>query len=131
MFILEVKVHSFGALSFGGVTALVIGSMMLIKAPIPELRPSLRIIIPVAFGVSLILIFLVYLVVRAQTRRTLTGKEGMIGEIGAARTDLTPEGMVFVHGELWKAEAAEPVHAGEKVRVVEVLGTLKIRVKKA
>lgn len=131
MFILEVKVHSFGAFTIGGIIAMVIGSMMLIKAPIPELRPSLRFIIPVALGVSLILIFLVYLVVRAHTRRTLTGKEGMVGEIGRARTDLAPEGKVFVHGELWDAEAVEPVRADEKVRIVEVLGTLKLRVKKA
>ena len=131
MFVLEVKVHSFGALSIGGIIALVIGSMMLIKAPIPELRPSLRIIIPIALGISLILIFLVYLVIRAQARRTLTGKEGMVGEIGTARSDLAPEGKVFVHGELWDAEADAPVRAGEKIRIVEVLGTLKIRVKKA
>jgi len=131
MFILEVKVHSFGALSLGGITAMVIGSMMLIKAPIPELRPSLRFIIPIAVGISLILIFLVYLVIRAQARRTLTGKEGMIGEIGTARTDLAPEGKVFVHGEIWEAEAVEPVGAGEKVKIIEVLETLKIRVKKA
>jgi membrane-bound serine protease (ClpP class) len=131
MFILEVKVHSFGALSLGGIIAMVIGSAMLINAPIPELRPSLRIIIPVALGISLILIFLVYLVIRAQARRPLTGKEGMVGEIGTARTDLTPEGKVFVHGELWEAEAIAPIRAGEKVRIVEVLGTLKIRVKKA
>jgi membrane-bound serine protease (ClpP class) len=131
LFILEVKVHSFGAFSIGGIIAMVIGSMMLVKSPISELRPSLRIIIPVALGVSLILIFLVYLVIRAQARRTLTGKEGMIGEIGTARTDLAPEGKIFVHGELWEAEAVEPVAAGEKVRIVEVLGTLKLRVKKA
>jgi len=115
----------------GGIIAMVIGSMMLIKASIPELRPSLRIIIPVALGISLILIFLVYLVIRAHARRSLTGKEGMVGEIGTARTDLGTEGKVFVHGELWEAEAVEPVRAGEKVRIVEVLGTLKIRVKKA
>jgi len=131
LFILEVKVHTFGALSLGGIIAMVIGSMMLIKAPIPELRPSLRIIIPVALGISLILIFLIYLVIRAQARRSLTGKEGMVGEIGTARTDLAPEGKVFVHGELWEAEAVGPVSAGEKVRIVEVLETLKIKVKKA
>jgi len=131
MFVLEVKVHSFGALSFGGITAMVIGSMMLIKAPIPELRPSLRIIIPVALGISLILIFLVTLVVRAHARRSFTGKEGMIGEVGTARTDLSPSGKVFVHGEIWEAEATEPVAKGEKVKVVAVLDTLKVRVRKA
>lgn len=127
MFILEVKVHSFGALSIGGITAMVIGSMMLIKAPIPELRPSLRIIIPVALGISLILIFLVYLVVRAHARRPLTGKEGMVGETGTARTDLAPEGKVFVHGELWEAEADGFIPSDAKVKVTRVTGlTLKV-----
>ena len=59
LFILEVKVHSYGMLSVGGIVAMVIGSMMLIDSPVPELRPSLRIIIPVAVGISLVCIFLV------------------------------------------------------------------------
>jgi membrane-bound serine protease (ClpP class) len=130
LFVLEVKVHSFGMLALGGVTAMVIGSLMLINSPVPALRPSLVVILPMAFGISLIFVFLVYLVVRAHARRTTTGKEGMVGEIGTARTDLAPSGRVFVHGELWEAEAAEPIREGEKVRVVEVLDTLKIRVTK-
>ncbi len=130
LFVLEVKVHSFGMLSLGGIIAMVIGSVMLINAPIPELRPSLRVIIPMALGISMILIFLVYLVVRAHARRAFTGKEGMVGELGTAQTDLNPSGKVFVHGEIWEAEAAEPVARGEKVKVVAVLDTLKIRVRK-
>jgi membrane-bound serine protease (ClpP class) len=131
LFILEVKVHSYGMLSVGGIAAMIIGSVMLINSPVPELRPSLRIIIPMALGISLVLIFLVYLVVRAHARRAFTGKEGMVGEIGTARTDLSPSGKVFVHGEIWEAEATEPVARGEKVRVVAVLDTLKVRVRKA
>jgi membrane-bound serine protease (ClpP class) len=131
LFILEVKVHSYGMLSLGGITAMIIGSIMLINAPIPELRPSLRVIIPVALGISLILIFLVYLVVRAHARRAFTGREGMVGDVGTAQTDLSPSGKVFVHGEIWEAEAAEPVAKGEKVKVVEVLDNLKVRVRKA
>ena len=131
LFILEVKVHSYGMLSVGGIAAMIIGSLMLIKSPIPELRPSLRVIIPMALGISLILIFLVYLVVRAHARRAFTGKEGMVGELGTAQTDLSPSGKVFVHGEIWEAEATEPVAKGEKVKVVAVLDTLKVRVRKA
>ena len=131
LFILEVKVHSYGMLSVGGIAAMVIGSVMLINSPVPELRPSLRVIIPMALGISLILIFLVYLVVRAHARHAFTGKEGMVGETGTARTDLSPSGKVFVHGEIWDAEATEPVAKGEKVKVVEVLGTLKLRVRKS
>ncbi len=75
-------------------------------------------------------IFLVTLVVRAQARRAVTGREGMIGELGTARTDLSPSGKVFVHGELWEAESDQPVRMGERVRVVEVEKNLKIKVKK-
>jgi membrane-bound serine protease (ClpP class) len=131
LFILEVKVQSFGMLAVGGIAAMIIGSLMLIKAPIRELRPSLHFVLPVALAVSLIVIFLLSLVFRAHARRPFTGREGMIGETGTARTDLAPSGKVFVHGELWEAESEETVRAGEKVKVIEVLGGLKIKVVKA
>jgi membrane-bound serine protease (ClpP class) len=131
MFVLEVKVHSYGVLSIGGITAMIIGSMMLVKAPIPELRPSLKIIIPVALGISLILIFLVTLVIRAHLRKATTGKEGLMGEKGTALTDLAPEGRVFVHGEYWQAEADTPIVKGSPIKVIKVYSHLKLRVTKA
>jgi len=130
LFVLEVKVQSFGMLAAGGIAAMIIGSLMLVKSPIPELRPALHVILPVAIGVSLIVAFLLTLVVRAHARRPFTGREGMIGEIGTARTDLAPAGKVFVHGELWEAEGETPIRAGEKVKVIQVLGGLKIKVGK-
>jgi membrane-bound serine protease (ClpP class) len=128
LFILEIKVQSFGMLAVGGIAAMLIGSLMLIKAPITELRPSLSYVLPVVLAVSLIVLFLLTLVFKAHRRRSMTGREGMIGETGTARTDLSPTGRVFVHGALWEAEADGPVRAGEKVKVVEVLDDLKIRV---
>ena len=130
LFILEVKVQSFGILGVGGIIAMVIGSVMLINSPIPELQPSLNIIIPLAVGLSLIFLFLMFLVVRAHSKKAFTGKEGLVGEIGTAQTDLSPDGKVFVHGELWNAEAPEPIAKGSKVRVTKVLDSLKIRVDK-
>ena len=109
---------------------MVIGSIMLIKAPIPELRPSLKFVIPVAIGLGAIFIFLVYLVIQAHARKVYTGKEGLVGESGIARTDLQPEGKVFVHGELWNAETEGMIPKGTKVRVVQVLEDLRIRVQK-
>ena len=130
LFILEVKVHSYGLLSVGGIAAMIIGSMMLIHSPVPEMRPSLRVIIPVAVGISLVCIFLVALVVKAHARRALTGREGMVGEIGTARTDLAPAGIVFVHGEIWRAESDVPIRAGERIRVVALGSGLEIKVTK-
>jgi membrane-bound serine protease (ClpP class) len=131
LFILEIKIQSYGILSVGGIIAMVIGSIMLIDAPIPELRPSLKFIIPVAVGLSLIFLFLIFIAVRALSNRVHTGKEGLIGERGVVQSDLTPKGKVFVHGELWNAEADQEILKGEEVQVVEVLDNLKIRVTKA
>lgn len=131
LFVLEVKVQSLGMLAVGGIAAMIIGSLMLIKAPIAELRPSLHIVLPVVLAVALVVVFLLTLVLKAHARHPATGREGMVGETGTARTDLSPAGKVFVHGALWEAEADEPVRAGEKVKVVEVLDGLKIRVGKA
>jgi membrane-bound serine protease (ClpP class) len=130
LFILEIKVQSYGILSAGGIIAMLIGSIMLINAPIPELRPSLKFIIPVAVGLSLIFIFLIAITIRAHMRRVYTGKEGLVGEIGVAQSDLKPEGKVFVHGELWNAEATEEMPKGSKVKVLEVMKSLKIKVSK-
>jgi membrane-bound serine protease (ClpP class) len=130
LFILEVKVQSFGILGVGGVIAMVIGSVMLVDSPVPELKPSLHVIIPLAVGLSLIFLFLLFLVVRAHARKAYTGKEGMVGETGTAQTDIGAEGKVFVHGELWNAESDEPIPRGSRVRVARVLDSLKIRVDK-
>jgi len=129
LFILEIKVQSYGILSVGGVIAMLIGSIMLINAPIPELRPSLTFIIPVALGISLIFIFLIFIAVRAHIKKVSTGKEGLVGEIGSALTRLNPEGKVFVSGEIWNAESTEDIPKGSKVEVIEVMNNLKIKVK--
>lgn len=110
---------------------MVIGSIMLIKTPIPELRPSLNFIIPVAVGISLIFIFLIALAIRAHIQKAFTGREGLVGEEGIAQTDIDPEGKVFVHGEIWQAESLEKILKGTKVKVAEVMKNLKIKVTKA
>jgi membrane-bound serine protease (ClpP class) len=131
LFILEVKVQSFGMLAVGGIAAMIIGSLMLVKAPVAELRPSLGFILPVVLAFAAIVLFLLTIVIRAHARRPMTGREGLIGETGTARTDLSPAGRVFVHGEIWQAETeGEAIRTGEKIKVVEVLDGLKIRVVK-
>jgi membrane-bound serine protease (ClpP class) len=129
-FILEVKIHTHGFLSIGGVLAMLIGSVMLIRTNVPELKPSLNIIIPVALGISLVFVFLVTIAARALRRKVQTGFEGLVGEVGVARTDLTPEGRVFVHGELWRARADDSIHAGARVRVIGLESGLTLKVAK-
>jgi len=129
-FILEVKIHTHGFLSIGGVLAMLIGSVMLIRTNVPELKPSLNIIIPVALGISLVFIFLVTIAARALRKKVQTGSEGLVGEVGTARTELAPEGRVFVHGELWRARTDGSIPQGAKVRVVGVENNLILKVVK-
>ncbi len=121
LFILEIKVTSYGALSIGGVAALLFGSLMLFE-PGLGVAVSLRVLIPSVIVVGGLFLFAIALAVRAQKRRQVTGAEGLVGEIGEARTDLLPRGRVFVHGEIWSAACRAGAHAGDRVRVLRVNG---------
>ncbi len=130
LFVLEVKVTSYGLLTVGGLVSFVLGSLMLFDAPIPDMRVSLGVILPTAAGVAFVTIFLLSRVLAAHRRPPLTGKEGLRGEIGEARTDLEPVGKVLVHGEYWDAVSADgsAVPTGAAVEVVDVEGRrLRVR----
>ena len=132
LLIMEVKVTSFGVLAIGGMTALFLGSLMLIDSPLPELQIGLRLIIPITLSLSAIVLFLVRLAVKAQQLRPVTGMAGMIDEIGSALTSIDPAGVgrVQTHGEIWTATADEHIPAGAPIRVVGVKGLL-LTVRKA
>lgn len=130
LFILEVKVTSFGMLAVGGVLCLLLGSMMLIDSPLPELQIGLRMILPLTLSISAIMLFLVRLGVQAQRTPSVTGSSGMLDEAGRALTAIEPGGVgrVRTHGEIWTATADEPVAAGQPVIVTAVRGlTLTVR----
>jgi membrane-bound serine protease (ClpP class) len=122
LFILEVKVTSHGALTIGGVVAMIIGSIMLIDSPLPFMRVSLAVIIPSVLFTALFFLFAVGMGIRAQRRKVTTGSEGLVGSVGTARGAVSDAGMVFVRGELWSAQSDEPIADGEAVQVVAVDG---------
>jgi membrane-bound serine protease (ClpP class) len=120
LFLLEVKIASHGILGAGGAVALVLGAVMLIDSPAPELRIHWSTAIALALPFSAITLFLLAIAVRGRRNKIETGKEGMVGQLGSAVTALQPDGKVFVHGEYWDAVAARPVPAGAQVRVVAI-----------
>jgi len=126
LFILEAHFTSHGVLGAGGTVAMVLGALMLIDGP-PEMRIHLVTALAVSIPFALITMFLLTLALRARRNKSLMGGEGMIDEIGQARTALAPVGKVFVHGEYWDAESSSPVESGAEVRVVAVEG-MKLRV---
>jgi membrane-bound serine protease (ClpP class) len=132
LLVLEVKVTSYGLLGVGGVMSLLLGSIMLIDSPLPELQIGLRLIVPVTLAIASILVFLVTLAVNAQRTAPVTGASGMLDEIGYAMTaiDAGATGPVRAHGEIWTATADDRIEAGGPVRVTAVEG-LRLRVASA
>ncbi len=120
MFVLEAKFATHGILGTGGAVAMVLGAVMLVDSPLPELRVHLGTAIALALPFSAITVFLLSLAVRARRNKVETGSEGMIGETGAAITALAPEGTILVHGEYWDAVSSRPVAIGGRVRVTAI-----------
>lgn len=129
LFIAEAMVLSHGILTAGGIVAMVLGSIMLIDSPAPYLRLSLSAILGATAATTAFFVLLMGAAFRAQQGKPQTGKEGLVGTVGVARTRLTPGGLVFVQGAIWSAEASETVEVGEPVEVVGIDG-LKLKVKR-
>jgi membrane-bound serine protease (ClpP class) len=127
-FLIELKVSSHGILAAGGVLAFVAGSLLLFDpAAGPAFRVSVGVIASTALTVAAFFLFAVGAGVRAQKRRTTTGSEGLVGEVGTALSRCAPEapGQARVRGEIWRAvpdDGARPIEPGEGVVVIRVEG---------
>jgi membrane-bound serine protease (ClpP class) len=127
LFIAEAKFPSHGVLTTGGIALLTLGGLLLVDAPIPEMRVHFLTALAISVPFGIITAFLMSIAVRARRNKIVTGQQGLIGEIGIAQTALAPSGKVFVHGELWDAVSVVPIPAGESVVVRQVDGlTLRV-----
>jgi len=123
-FIMEMKIISYGLLSVAGVVSLLLGSLMLFKGDGPDMKLSLQVLLPTIILISGFFVAVAGLVFRAQISKPTTGSTGLVGEIGVVKKALTPEGKVFVHGELWNARAKDSIDKDAKVRIVQVVNLI-------
>ncbi len=130
LFALEAKFATHGVLGIGGIALLTIGGLLLVDGPIPQMRVSLWMALGVSVPLGAITVFLMSIALRARRNKVVTGQQGMIGAVGEARTDIDPEGKVFVQGELWNAHAPSRVGIGEQVVVRKIEG-LELEVEKS
>ncbi len=122
LFALEAKFATHGVLAIGGITMLVIGALLLVDSPIPEMRVKLATALAVSIPLGGITVFLMTVALRARRNKITTGIQGLIGEVAIAQTALAPSGKVFVHGEIWDAVATTTVPAARRVVVNQVDG---------
>lgn len=120
MFVLEAKLQTHGIIGAGGIVLMVLGALLLVDGPIPQLRVQLWAAMAVAVPIGAITVFLMTIALRARRNKVVTGEQGMIGEVAIVCAPLAPSGKVFVQGELWDAVSPVNVEAGGRVVVRKV-----------
>ncbi len=124
LFIAEVFTTTFGLLTAGGITALVIGSLILFKGGPPEvfqIDPWLIAIVTII--IAGFFAFALTRILRAHRRQAYTGREELIGKKAVVKVALEPEGMVLFKGERWAATLEKGrVEPGEEVIITKVDG---------
>jgi len=124
-FIAEIKVTSYGLLSLAGLISLTLGSIMLFE----DVGVSLKLMMPTIVLIGGFFVGIAFLAFRAYRRTPKGGRDGLIGESGVVEEKIDPEGLIFAHGEYWRATSDEIVEEGEKVRIIGLKG-LKLIVEK-
>jgi len=123
-FILEAKAPSHGVLALGGVVSMFLGALFLVRSPLTAGGVSLGVALAATLPFGVITVVLMRLVLRSRKWKTTTGREELIGSSGVVTAELKTgaEGLVRVHGELWRAQSSQPVQEGTTVRVTKVEG---------
>jgi membrane-bound serine protease (ClpP class) len=131
LFIAEIKVTSYGALTIGGIVAMILGSLMLFDAPPPLPGLSPWVVVPATFLVAGFFVFLVGAALKTFAQRPYSGREALLRKVGVALSPIDQkQGKVFVAGERWNARSDRPIAEGVEVEVAEIDGmTLLVKQK--
>ena len=117
---LEAKFQTHGVLTAGGIGMMVLGALLLVDGPIPQMRVHLLTALSVSIPLGLITAFLMTIAIRARRNKVVTGEQGLVGQLGVVRSPMTPNGKVFVRGALWDAVATTNLDVGQQVMVRSV-----------
>lgn len=120
LFVMEVKVVSYGFLTIGGIVSMIIGSAMLFKHDLPGMGIPMGTVFAMSLFVAVLVILLVRLVVKAHLNQPLAGEESLVGMIGFATQAFEKKGRVFVNGEYWNAVTTAPVVKQQEIEVTKV-----------
>ena len=123
LFVGEVLTSTFGIFTAGGITALVLGSLILFPESGALFQVNPWLIAAVAIIVAAVFAFVITRIVRAHRRQAYTGREELVGKTAVAKSALEPEGIVLFKGERWTAVAEKgKVKSGEEVTITKVDG---------
>ena len=118
---------SFGVLGIGGLTAFVIGSIILMDTNVPGFGIDIAVIITFAFISALVFILVIGMAIKARRRPVVSGLEQLLGAEAVVLADFDGQGRVSLHSESWSARSSAPLHKGQQVRVSGIDGlTLRV-----
>ncbi|MGE3919674.1 MAG: nodulation protein NfeD [Gammaproteobacteria bacterium] len=120
----EAYVPSFGVLGLGGIFAFVAGSVLLIEPNSSGYMIHWSLVLSMAVVSAAFFLFVVTMAVRARRRHIVTGVDELVNLQGVALNDFTEEGLVRVHGEIWRAKTKDIVKTGQTIIVSKVEGLL-------
>ncbi len=133
LFLIEIKVVSYGLLTIGGIISFILGSIMLIDSETEYqfVEISMSLIITATILTALFFLIIITLGIKAQAKKRVSGREGLMGASGLALSDIAPEekGSVKIHGEIWSAVAEEKIKKGDEI-IVTSIENLKLKVKR-
>jgi membrane-bound serine protease (ClpP class) len=129
LFVLEAKLTSHGVLLVGGIVSMLLGATFLIRSPLTPGGVSVGVALAATLPFALLSVFMMRLVLKSRKWRSSTGREELLGEQGVVTTAVPAggEGMIRIHGELWRASSKEDIQQGTAVRVLKVSG-LKLEI---
>jgi len=124
LFILEAKYTSHGVLAIGGIVAMLLGALMLVRSPLTHAGVSLGVAIGATLPFAVITVLLMRLVLKSRSWKPAMGREQFVGTSAEVTVPFVKsadgeifQGMVRLNGELWRAVAPEPIPQGMHVRV--------------
>lgn len=126
LFVLEGNYPTHGILGLGGVVAMLLGAVMLVRSPLTGGGVSLALAIGTTLPFAIIVVILMRLVVRSRTLAPQTGFEALARATGDVTEPIdgpaSVSGTVLVRGELWRAVSTKNIAKGARVRVIRVDG---------
>jgi len=120
LFIAEANIVSYGLLTLGGLLCMFLGSLLLIETDYEFMRVSLQVILPFVLTTATLTILCITAIIRVHRKKSLVGKEGLIGQCGTAETEINPFGTIYIHGEIWQARSTTPIQKGARVKVIDI-----------
>lgn len=118
LMVAEAFVPSIGILGFGGLTAFVIGSIILMDTDAPGFGIDIALVGAFALTSAVFLIFVLGMLLKSRQTPVVTGREELLGEVGIALADFTDKGPVRVHSEIWQARTRETLKKNQRIRVI-------------